>query len=380
MVDRSSNDGEYLVREYRVEDTSSVVSLLKEVFPGWPSSDIDCSEEEYYIWKYLDYGFEKIINHVATFEDEVIGAYHELYSPVVVNGTVYDSSLGSDVAVHPSFQGKGVWTALRRVFDKKHRDRRKNYIIRFMTGSPIVKKRMSKIRDMFPHTLSNMTYIKDINLHLSYMPQKNNLLIATGYQVLSLGNAISSVFTSPKRDSNDIIIQERDKFDDDIDIFWEKIYPEYNFITLRDKENLNHRFGDPRAGKFTILTAYQQDQLIGYIVYTMNVNIPNYEVGYIVDLLVLPGYWDAFDALVNEAKTRLSNRGVNIINYLVVKGHPYYDKINRHGFLDSRIPIQVFLNLIVVEETIKKKILESEPEKLFYSWGDHDSLPLGFRE
>ena len=112
----------------------------------------------------------------------------------------------------------------------------------------------------------------------------------------------------------------------------------------------------------------------------MNVNIPNYEVGYIVDLLVLPGYWDAFDALVNEAKTRLSNRGVNIINYLVVKGHPYYDKINRHGFLDSRIPIQVFLNLIVVEETIKKKILESEPEKLFYSWGDHDSLPLGFRE
>jgi len=118
----------------------------------------------------------------------------------------------------------------------------------------------------------------------------------------------------------------------------------------------------------------EDGHIIGYSVLRINRYQSDYPVGYIVDLLTLPDRPDAANELVEDAIKYFDSRKINIINYQVVKGHPYERILKRHGFLDSRIKIYVFYQPLGNFDGMSK--LKSTPEKTFISWGDHDILPV----
>jgi hypothetical protein len=58
----------------------------------------------------------------------------------------------------------------------------------------------------------------------------------------------------------------------------------------------------------------------------------------------------------------------------MVKGSRHEDALKQNGFLDSRINIHIFYH--PYGEDVIKAISKTSAERLHFTWGDHDSLPL----
>jgi hypothetical protein len=94
-----------------------------------------------------------------------------------------------------------------------------------------------------------------------------------------------------------------------------------------------------------------------------------------VDFLCLRERPDVAEAMVADAIKFFDEAKVNIVNFLVVKGHPYESIFKRHGFLDSRVRFYLFYNTVNHADEMSK--LENDAaDDVFFSWGDNDSLPV----
>ena len=96
-----------------------------------------------------------------------------------------------------------------------------------------------------------------------------------------------------------------------------------------------------------------------------------YPVGYIVDLLALPGRMDVAGALLRDAVGFMDELGINCVLALAFEGNPYRSLLNGYGFLDSFV--RYSLGYRVYDLGDELRILEtSPPEKLHFMWGDLD--------
>lgn len=220
----------------------------------------------------------------------------------------------------------------------------------------------------------NMVRIRDINKHLKVLPVKHSLLMSYGYRMAKTVNNVRNAF-SAKKPNRGINILAIERFDDDIEAFWESASRHYDFIVERRREYLNWRFCDKRGGDFTVKLAKEGDEILGYIVLCINRYLDGYPIGYVVDLLTLPERMDAAEALILDAVDFFDDAGVNIVIYMTARGHPYQEAFRRRGFLDSRVKIHLFYNTFG-EVNELAKIGKSLPSRVFFSWGDLDELPV----
>jgi hypothetical protein len=100
----------------------------------------------------------------------------------------------------------------------------------------------------------------------------------------------------------------------------------------------------------------------------------DYHIGYIVEVFTLPDRLDVVYALVKEVVNFFDKNNVNIINYQVVRGHPYERVFNQLGFLDSRIKLSLFIMSLTSTNTMETCPIDSKG-RVFLSYSDHDSFP-----
>ena len=199
-------------------------------------------------------------------------------------------------------------------------------------------------------------------------------LMKTGYRVSEILNKIGNQLQR-ENPSGKINVRPIKEFDEEINGFWEKMSPHYDFIVMRDAEWLNWRYCDPRAGEYKIMIAEKDSELVGYCVFTINDYNSEYPVGYVVELLTLPRETEAASKLLGEAVNYFDNNEVNIINCLTVKNHIVNRILSKQGFLDSRMPVYVFTYTIDFEEEYNK-IQGFDRNRVYISYGDLDSLPV----
>jgi hypothetical protein len=122
-----------------------------------------------------------------------------------------------------------------------------------------------------------------------------------------------------------------ERFDDRTNEFWQEASEPFDFILLRTKDILNWRYADRRAGPFTIRTAEQDERILGYATMrTMK------GVGYLADVLALPGRLDVVESLVRDAAHHLRRRGVSTVQCWMHSNHPYVGALRNSGFLARR--------------------------------------------
>lgn len=267
----------------------------------------------------------------------------------------------------------------------KKRELRSNYGVNlnyWVTGNPILlawAKRHSDTNRIFPHPLTNLVRIRDINIHLRAMSIDKPWLMKMGFKGVKAINDLENTFRGPSIRNQGLMITGVDGFDEQIDEFWKEVSEHYSFIGERDKAYLNWRYCDPRAGHFTVRQVEEDGELLGYSVLAINRYLEDYHIGFVVDLLTLPDRLDAAEALIADAVGYFDEKGVNAVNYLVVKNHSYEGISKRYGFLDSRIKFYMFFYLTSnrADFDVLERLSKHPAGRLFFSWGDHDSLPVG---
>jgi hypothetical protein len=207
------------------------------------------------------------------------------------------------------------------------------------------------------------------------MPLKNAWLVKLAYHLADLINKTRYRTRSYPSKNCDIHIVEIQRFDEAFTVFWEQVSRHYSFIVERSIEYLNWRYSDPRSGDFLIRKAVDPEgNVLGYVVFMVNRLREDYPIGYIVDLLTLPDRLEVAYSLITEAMHYFDEHDVNIVNYLTVENHPYVEILGRHGFLDSRIKLEIFFDEHEKVEALRNLRAHS-PTNIHFSFGDIDSLP-----
>jgi hypothetical protein len=143
-----------------------------------------------------------------------------------------------------------------------------------------------------------------------------------------------------------------------------------------NREYLNWRFCDPRAGPYRIFLAWDDGGLVGYVVSRVNRFIEDYPIGYIVDLLALPGERGAIEFLLESALAKIDQQGINIVLSMIPKGHRYEAYYAGQGFVDSRKNLHLYTSLNQWGEEFKLKSLS--PDEVHFNFGSIDSLPVSY--
>jgi GNAT superfamily N-acetyltransferase len=368
------------VRRYRDGDEKGIVDLLDLTFGRWPHLDIPGTPIDYWRWKYKgnpEHGSSITVGEAG---GRIVGCHHRIILRAKVMDDILLAGTAVDFAVHPDHRGRGLSNRISEANDEivTKSGVKMDY---WITSNPLLiksyssSKDPSKHRPRFPHKIVNLTRIRNIDRQLSEMPVPNSWVKRIGFYALSARNKAGSIL-QPRQTRTGFTLARATRFDDRIDALWERVKDSHDFIVERRKDYLNWRYCDKRAGDFAVAQAEDGAGAVpGYAAFRINRFIATYPVGYIVDLLTLPGRLDVADALAEEATRFFDGAGVNIVNAQVVKGHPHEGVLSRYGFLDSQIDINLFYQENA-DATRMKEIANSPPERIHLTWGDHDVLPV----
>ena len=367
----------FSVRPFRKGDEEEIVQLLQRVFDGWPRFDLGCSPVEHWRWKYIDNPLRGNVVTLAESGGEIIGVRHSLLKEILVNNSPFLWKYSADAAVDPAFRNMGVskrMVELSRVLSKQV-EVDYVYYVYYVSSNPIMVEHWLRTkRNPFPHDVSNLVWIQDIDRQMSAMPIDFAGFYKLGFKAVRSLNQMSNLLRKSVHPIHDLEIHKIDRFDERANAFWNDIRPHYRFISKRDVEYLNWRYCDLRAGDFVVKQAEWDEKILGYIILSLNRYQEDYPVGYIVDLLALPERLDVTDALARDALTFFSERGVNIVNCQVVRGHPYEGALKGSGFVDSRIRLHLFYRSYGPTDLVRD-LDSTPPEELHFMYGDIDSLP-----
>ena len=350
-----------ITRPYKQGDENKIVPLLKTAFEKWPFFDIDCSPVEHWRWRYQDNPVNKTNVVVIEKNEEIIACGHNIINDIRIYGKDYLGSYGTDHCVDPNYQGQGL---SKKITDAHHELRKKQGILfpYMVTLNPkIISSGARKIAFpyVFPLSVIYLTRIEDINKHIQMKEVKQEYLARISH---FLKRTIISQDLQP---DSDITINKVSRFNEKIDKFFEKINIYYDFIINKNRDYLNWRYCDPRAGRYEIRIVEEDGDIIGYGIFRIN-KLSDYNEGYFVDLLAQPDRLDAAEALLLSGLVYFNENDVNAVSYQVIKGHPYEKLFNRYGFHGGEGERRVFYNYMGED---RLNIENLSPEKVHFSFG-----------
>jgi hypothetical protein len=126
-------------------------------------------------------------------------------------------------------------------------------------------------------------------------------------------------------------IRTAERFDSRVDTLYERAAAQFDFAVVRSQRVLDWRYSDRRAGDFAIRLAEQDGELLGYAVLRVNNG-----VGYVADVLALPGRLDVVESLAHDAAAGLRETGVEVAECWLMADHPYAEPFRAAGFLGRR--------------------------------------------
>jgi hypothetical protein len=116
----------------------------------------------------------------------------------------------------------------------------------------------------------------------------------------------------------------------------------------------------------------EDDEILGYIVIEIRKNAGNFDMGYILDLLTLPGRLDVADVLMQNACSYFDESNVNAIQFKFILEKSMKNLTSKYGFIDiSMMSKSAFLWQYKGAEKEFELIRNSPPEKLHFTFGDY---------
>jgi len=185
------------VREYILGDEKNIIDLLKEVFKDWPRLEIPCFAYYHWKWKYIDNPKKTNAISVAIDEDKIIGCDHGYYIDIKIGEKVFLGYQGGDSAVHPEYQGQGIYSQLNYV--KYHLIQMKVCDFAYWaTDNPkMIKFNRNRKYPRFPK-VQNMIKIKDVDLHRKFSPVDQWVFKKYAYKTLKNINKFINVYKNYK--------------------------------------------------------------------------------------------------------------------------------------------------------------------------------------
>ena len=331
-------------------EIARTIELLRLSFnggPGW--FELPIPESDHLRWKLMDAPFETHALIVEQLDGRMVGFSANLFRKWLVRGALRSGRDGVESALHPDYQGTGLYgrrRALTREFPIDH-----DFWISFASHPASLHIREREGRPIVANPLDNLVRPLDVGRYVrrggtARRPDGSRTRIALeGQQRRRLprpallkqavwqGRLLRQRLRYRPLDLHapNTAVRTVEQFDERVDEFFQKAARPFALIQHRDQASLNWRYADRRAGPFTIRLAEEGDELVGYAV-TRAVG----SGAHLADLLALPGREDVADALIRDAMELGRRVGAPAIRSWMVEHHPYHRLLLHSGFLPVR--------------------------------------------
>jgi hypothetical protein len=363
-----------IIRAYRSGDESQIVSLLELVFNGWPHLEIEGSSLDHWYWKFRDNPTGKNNITLGVSDDRIIACDHGIFSYMRIGDRSMLVRQGVDAAVHPDFRGKGIYSKTGKLKDDLDLFYKVAMVYSFSSVKMFKLSRIKRGRPIFPWPIVRLVRLKDVSAFIDGSSEPSywiRLLKKIGLQAMIWLNGFIGLFGRPVTSSDTVEVSDVEKFDGEIDIFYDKVKMDYKLITEKTHEYLNWRYMDPRGGKYVVKQAKENGEVIGYIVLSVNRYNPDRPIGYVMDLCTLREKVYASSILISEALKYFDGEKINAVEYMIVKGHPYESMFKKMGYVDVQnnndIHYDLYRDGVMIDDQ-----LELKPEEILFQVGDTD--------
>ena len=303
--------------------------MIEAAFGRWPSFELPVPAIDHLRWKLSgpypgDTGYVRLTEK----DGRLAGFAHAPRQDTIVSGRRRIGLGGGDTSMHPDFQGQGLYQTRIR-FDENLTDLYETGLT--FSSNPTVA--VATERDPNSHWLGNRIAVRVRVLDAWRMAAGRRTSLRAWMKGAAdhaaeiagtVGDALSD------RRSSAVGMREISRFDERIDAFFEEASKPFDFIVDRSAHYVNWRYCDPRGGIFIPVLAELDGKILGYAVLKMSGGL-----GYVADLLALPGRRDVAAALMRYAIAAARRHRAMALSCWMPLHHPYTGLLRRHGFFDS---------------------------------------------
>jgi GNAT superfamily N-acetyltransferase len=349
----------WVVQDGSEKDLKGILSLREVVFG---ETEKDRLEPKFWQWEFIEGPDGKAFIYIVEDEEKVIGHLADLPRQFSVCGEVVSGTFHLELMVHPDYRRKGVFYEMEK-YSVQHV---KNENRLLMTACTVREKSINGLKKVGWKTVSKLPVLVYpirfsgiMNRYIHFMPL--SLLVGGIARVIYL-----ALFGwKEKREKSEIEIEKVDQLDDQFDGFWQKASFLFPIMGIRNRNYLTWRYLQHPTRNYAIYRAKKSGEMKGYIV-LRNVDLLNFKSAVIVDLLAMDE--GTLSLLVEKGIQRSREEGINLLGFMVPRGHFYYKILRRNGFLPS---LKTFTFLIYPHSD--REIVLS-PEKWYVTWGDTDVI------
>jgi plasmid maintenance system antidote protein VapI len=190
--------------------------------------------------------------------------------------------------------------------------------------------------------------------------------------LFTIRKKILNILYGSRSFSDDYSVLDITSFGIDADIFWDKLKIHYDLIVERNKEYLNHRYCDKRAGYYIVKAIYRKNEMLGYCVVAIRDDKKEIHAQ-IIDFITLPDEHEAANTLLLETLEYLKKHNINSVDLWVVKNSMFYKLFKKNDFIQIKsLGPHIFLQ----EETQEMKewdlLQRLNPDRTHFVMGDTD--------
>jgi GNAT superfamily N-acetyltransferase len=322
----------YSVRKFSMSDVSGIVRLLNIVFkPTCPFT------EEWWLWKYQNNpaGFwgERGDTWIAEDKGKIVGHYAVIPLRIKIDSGTAIAGQSVDTAVHPEYRRMGIFSTLAR---KVYADIQDRYSFLFGYPSEMAYRGFLDL-GWKDYPVNELVKFIDYERPLGSLLSSNlyawaaRALLKT-WQTAKRVSSIQNI--NRKFKGEDVTMERKDKFEDELDAFWRIEREESTVVLERTVSYLNWRFSKI-FGDYQIWVgkSVRDGRVIGYSVFRRTNFRKVKNVLDIVDLCALPKE-DKFILSAIDLSLKISEeKDLDLIHVRVPIWHDYNKIISSRGFI-----------------------------------------------
>lgn len=353
------------IRQFREGDEIQLRELTELVFGRRLT-------EEYWNWefRYNPAGFTK--TWVAVVGNEIVGQYTVIPMRLKIQDKVILATLSVDTMTHPNYRHQGMFKVLAaKLYEEIGKE-----------GIPITYG--------FPNEASLPGFIKRLDwAHICTMPilarplNFANILgkfIGSRFLISPISivlNTLARIFLRTKAVylREGLLVSWIKKFDDRMNLFWERLSKTYNIIVVRDRDYLNWRYFENPERDYRVITVERNKAILGYAVLRCMERF-GLKGGMIVDILTLPNNDNVFHILVSESVEYFIKENMDLVTCLIHGDKKLGRLLRTRGFIS--LPEKIgfkkwYFGARLNNDTLKESFIEN-PIHWFLTFGDTDII------
>jgi GNAT superfamily N-acetyltransferase len=364
------------IRKYKKGEEQKISDAMKIVY----GHGID---KEVWNWFYSKNPF-KHLYAVADCENQIVGFMGLAGKPLEIERKQFRACIATGLGVHPDFRRQGIFTTLGRyIMNEVSKEG-----IQFCYGFPNDIARLGHLKygwfDVCPHVPAYVKYLTakgflkshKISTILDRLKVPNFLRWnpITSFSIYILLKMTSfyctlkfSIRNHPKTILELVFINH---FDEGFDDFWDKVWIPRKIAVKRDSKYLNWRYFRKPHGKYVVLVAKKDGEVVGFMCILM-ITRNERRTGCIADFLTLPDDVATANVLLQEGIKYCKKRKADVVGCWLLGNNEYLKVLKHNGFLSAAYGRRLIARINTDEMQKYRPILE-KVSNWYITLGDAD--------